>query len=140
MNDSNSVSERLGQLVARDALPASLGIEYVDGGLGRAVVKMRVVERHLNCNGTCHGGVIFTLADTAFGLASNSYGMVAAGIDAHITYHIAARLGEVLTSTATEISRNRKLGVYRIEVTAADGRLIASFTGTAFISDRTNDG
>jgi phenylacetic acid degradation protein PaaD len=138
MNES-AVSERLNRLSSRDALPASLGIEYLDGGLGRAVVQMRVAEKHLNCNGTCHGGVIFTLADTAFGLASNSYGVVAAGIDAHITYTIAARLGDVLTGTATEISRNRKLGVYRIEVTSADRRLIASFTGTAFITERAND-
>jgi acyl-CoA thioesterase len=140
MKDTSGVSERMKRLVSRDLFPASLGIELVDGGLGRAVVQLAVRERHLNCNGSCHGGVIFALADTAFGLASNSHGQLAAGIDAHITYLVAGKLHDVLTATATEVSRNRKLGVYRIEVTTGEGVLIASFTGTAYISSRGNDG
>ena len=79
---------------------------------------LTVGDAHLNFNGTCHGGVIFALADTAFGLASNSHGMIAAGIDAHITYHVAAQAGDTLTATATEVSRTRKLAVYRIDVDA----------------------
>jgi phenylacetic acid degradation protein PaaD len=140
MSETEAVKDRMRRLNARDAFPTSLGIEYIEGGLGRAVVRLTVSERHLNCNGSCHGGVIFALGDTAFGLASNSYGAVAAGIDVHITYHVAAKLGDVLTGTATEISRNRKLGVYRIDITSAERGLVASFTGTAFISDRPNDG
>ena len=137
--DEAVVRERLQRLNQRDAFPRSLGIEFVDGGPGRAVVRLAVEQKHLNCNGSCHGGLIFALADTAFGLASNSYGTLAAGVDVHIVYHTAARLGDVLIGTATEISRNRKLGVYRIEIAAAERGLIASFTGTAFITDRPND-
>ena len=113
-------------------------MEFVEGGPGRAVVRLEVRENHLNCNGACHGGLIFALADTAFGLASNSYGAVAAGIDAHITYHVAAKLGDMLFGTATEVSHGRKIGVYRIEVRTAERVLIASFTGTVFITDRPN--
>ncbi len=140
MNDAVKVRERMARLCERDHFPASLGIEFVEGRAGRAVVRLRVEKRHLNCNGACHGGLIFALADTAFGLASNSYGAVAAGIDAHITYHVAAKLGDVLTATATEVSRGRKIGVYRIEIATGEGALIASFTGTVFISARPNDG
>ena len=139
MNERSSFFERVKRLSSRDPLPATLGIEYVDGGLGRAVVRMQVRENHLNLNETCHGGVIFTVADTAFGLASNSHGVVAMGIDVHITYHVAARLGDVLIATASEVSRSRKLGVYRIDVTTAEGVLIASFTGTAYVTNRPND-
>ena len=139
MSDAASVRQRMARLCSRDLFPASLGIEFVEGSAGRAVVRLQVAERHLNCNGACHGGLIFAMADTAFGLASNSYGAVAAGIDAHITYHVAARLGDVLTATATEVSRGRKIGVYRIEIATAQGVLIASFTGTVFISARPND-
>lgn len=139
MNET-SVRERLQRLVSRDAFPKSLGIEYVDGGPGRAVVRLAVREHHVNCNGACHGGLIFALADTAFGLASNSYGVVAAGIDAHITYHVAAKLGDELICTATELSRGRKTGVYRMEVRTSAKVLIASFTGTVFITERPNDG
>ncbi len=140
MSDATSVSERMKRLAARDPFPASLGIECLEGAPGRAVVRMQVGERHLNLNGSCHGGAIFSLADTAFGLASNAYGVVAAGIDVHITYIAAAKLGDVLTATATEVSRNRKLGVYRIDVSNADNVLIAGFTGTAYITSRSNDG
>ena len=99
-------------------------------------VALTVAAAHINFNGTCHGGVIFTLADTAFGLASNSHGMIAAGIDAHITYHVAAQPGDTLTATATEVSRTRKIAVYRIDVARGDGTLVAGFTGTVYVLAR----
>lgn len=137
--DSTEAFERVKRLASRDPFPNSLGVQCVDAGAGRAVVQLRVGPSHLNCNGTCHGGVIFSLADTAFGLASNSHGAVAAGIDAHIAYHTAAKLGDLLVATASEVSRNRKLGAYRIDITAAERGLVASFTGTAYVSGRSND-
>lgn len=140
MHNASSDIERMKHYLARDPYPVSLGIECLDGAPGRAVVQMQVGERHLNRNGTCHGGAIFSLADTAFGLASNAYGVVAVGIDVHITYNVAGKLGDLLTATATEVSRNRKLGVYRIDVTNSDSVLIAGFTGTAYITGRPNDG
>ncbi len=129
-------AERVATLAARDPFSHLLGIHHVEGGPGRAAVRMTVREKHLNFNGTCHGGVLFALADTAFGLASNSHGLIAAGIDAHITYHVATQLGDVLTATATEASRTRKLAVYRIDVARADGTLVAGFTGTVYVTTR----
>ena len=134
-----AASERVLRLAARDRYVAGLGIRCVDAGPGRAVVTMAVTAAQLNFNGTCHGGVIFALADTAFGLASNSHGMIAAGIDAHITYHVAAQQGDTLTATAVEVSRARKLAVYRVDVARADHTLIASFTGTVYVTTRANE-
>lgn len=122
------------QLASSDPFASSLGITCTEAGLGHACVAMNLQRQHLNFNGTCHGGVIFALADTAFGLASNSYGKVAAGINAHITYQTAARLGERLMARATEVSRSRKLAVYRVDVSRADGALISSFTGTVYLT------
>jgi len=127
---------RLARLAAADPLVASLGIRFVDGGPGTATVAVTVARSHLNFNGSCHGGLIFALADTAFGLASNSHGVIAAGIDAHITYQVAASLGDALTATATEVSRSRKLAVYRVDVKRSDGAMISSFTGTVYITTR----
>jgi LAO/AO transport system kinase len=127
------------RLIARDRYVQSLGIRCVDAGSGHATVTLTVGEAHLNFNGTCHGGVIFALADTAFGLASNSHGLIAAGIDAHITYHVAAQAGDTLTATAVEVSRTRKLGVYRVDLARGDGALISSFTGTVYITTRANE-
>ena len=120
-----------------DAFLAHCGIAFVEGGEGHATLRMTVGPAHLNFNGGCHGGALFTLADSAFGLASNSHGVRAAGIDAHIAYHLAAREGDVLVARAEEVSRGRKLATYRVNVERDDGALIASFTGTVF---RASDG
>lgn len=133
---ADEVRQRLARLSAADAFARSLGVDFVDGGAGRATIEMKVRDEHLNFNGRCHGGVIFALADCAFGLASNSHGQIAAGIDAHITYQAAAALGDRLTATATEVSRSRKLAVYRIDVTKADGESVSSFTGTVYVTTR----
>jgi len=139
MDHQAQAADRIMRLAARDRFVHALGIRCVDAGPGRAAVTLTVDEAHLNFNGTCHGGVIFALADTAFGLASNSHGMIAAGIDAHITYHVAAQAGDWLTASAVEVSRSRKLAVYRVDLTRADGTLISSFTGTVYITTRANE-
>jgi phenylacetic acid degradation protein PaaD len=139
MDHKAHAAERVRRLAGRDPFVAGLGIRCVDAGSGHAAVAMTVTPAHLNFNGTCHGGAIFSLADTAFGLASNSHGMIAAGIDAHITYHVAAQAGDTLTASAIEVSRTRKLAVYRVDLARADGTLIASFTGTVYITTRPND-
>ena len=139
MNRRSDSADLVIRLAARDAFAATLGIEPVDGGLGRAEVRMRVRPEHLNFNGTCHGGAVFSLADTAFGLASNSHGAIAAGVDAHITYQVAVHVGEVLTATAIEVSRGRKLAVYRVDVENEAGSLVSSFTGTVYVTTKSNE-
>lgn len=130
--------ERVTRFAAADPFVRSLGIECVDGGPGRAVVRLRIAERHLNFNGSCHGGVIFALADTAFGLAANAYGRVAVGIDTHTTFVAAVQRGDVITATATEMSRSRRIAVYRVEVAREDGTVVSTFTGTVYVTDKHN--
>lgn len=122
----------LAALARRDAFCADLGIELVEASLGRAVTQVTVAERHLNFLGACHGGLTFTLADAAFGFASNSRGVAAFSIDSHMIYNRAVKAGELLTATAVEISRSSKLAHYRVDVVRADGKLVAGLTGTAF--------
>ena len=126
----------------RDARPVHERRRHplVDAGPGHATVALDVGAAHINFNGKCHGGAIFTLADTAFGLASNSHGVIAVGIDAHITYHVAAQAGDTLTATAVEVSRTRRIAVYRIEVKRSDGTLVAGFTGTVYVLAQPNEG
>lgn len=125
----------LAALAASDGLCRTLGIAFVDGGPGHATVAMRIDARHLNFNGGGHGGAIFALADSAFGLASNSHGPLASGIAAHITYGTAVRAGDRLVARASEVQRSRRLAVYRIDVTRddADATLVSTFTGTVSI-------
>ena len=136
-HDAAGWRARIEALAARDGLCAALGISLLDGGPGRAEVAMTVAARHLNFNGGCHGGAIFALADSAFGLASNSHGPLASGIAAHITYQAGVREGERLVARAVEVSRSRRLAVYRIDVVRPEAgggeTAVSSFTGTVSI-------
>lgn len=132
----NDVAERVKRLAARDPFVTLLGAQCVEAGPGMAVVRMTVGEQHMNFNGTCHGGVLFSLADTAFGLASNSHGRLAAAIDAHIGFTAPARVGESLTASARELNRSNRIGTYRVDVRRDDDGLVAAFTGTVYITGR----
>ena len=128
------------ELHARDAFVDHNDVQCVAAGPGTATLRMRVSAKHLNFNGTCHGGAIFMLADSAFGLACNSRGPLAAGVDSHICYHRAANDGDVLVAHAEEIDRGKKLCVYRVEVRReSDGAMISSFTGTAYITTTSHE-
>ena len=137
-DSGDGVARLVHALATRDGYVRHLGIELVDCGEGSATVRMHVGPQHLNFNGTCHGGAIFSLADSAFGLASNSHGIVAAAVDAHVTYQVAVVDGDVLTARAHEISRRPKLAVYRVDVTRSDGTLVSSFTGSVYVTRRTH--
>ena len=133
------VGQREHQAAVAGAVEVDVRLQHGHAHLGQAGTGIAADEAgvaHINFNGTCHGGLVFALADTAFGLAANSHGLVAAGIDAHITYQAPVRAGDVLVARANEVSRSRRLAVYRVDVTrAADGRATHSFTGTVFITE-----
>ena len=95
-----SVSE----LLPLDKQASQLGITYVDSGKNFAVIEIILDDRHLNFMGRCHGGVVFSLADTAFGLASNMGGNLSLAIDAHITFIKGAGLPASLAAASTVLS------------------------------------
>ena len=124
MDDTTSFFEA--DIFARQA-----GVELIEVSPGRARVKMEIREQHMNSHRTVHGGAIFTLADTAFALASNSHGVPAAAINAHISYLTAARSG-ILYAEAEEFARNPKLATYTVQVTDENGAKIAIFQGMVY--------
>jgi len=115
----------------KDAWAREAGIELMEVSAGRAKVRMRIAGRHVNSHGTVHGGAIFTLADTAFALASNSHGTPAAAINAHISYVKAATAG-TLYAEAGETSLNPKIATYTVTVTDDNGEIIALFQGMVY--------
>lgn len=112
-----------------DAASQWLGITLDRVAPGGAVMSLHVMPHHLNGHGICHGGYIFTLADTAFALACNSYSAVTVAQQNQITYLTPGKPGERLTATATETSRTGRSGIYDIIVTGQDGRQVALFRG-----------
>jgi acyl-CoA thioesterase len=96
------------------------------------VLTMTVHADMLNGLQTCHGGLIATLADSAFAFACNSYNeaTVASGFDIHLV--AAAQLGDVLTATAHEVSRSGRTGVYDVTVDNQRGETVAVFRGRSY--------
>lgn len=130
----NDVSERVKELAALDPFVNLLGAECLQAGPGMAVLRLTLGRQHMNFNDTCHGGVLFSLADSAFGLASNSHGRLAAAVDAHIGFTAPARVGETLTASARELNRSNRIGTYHVDVRRDDESLVATFTGTVYIA------
>lgn len=122
----------LKEFFRRDQFAAHCGIELLEVSTGRAKVRMKVEEHHLNGLRTVHGGAIFTLADFAFAVACNSHGTVSVALNASIAFVKAALPGMTLYAEAKEISVSPKIGTYDIRITSDKGDLIATFHGLAY--------
>jgi acyl-CoA thioesterase len=119
------------QFFSRDVYARDAGIKLLETDAGRARVKMEITEKHLNSHGTIHGGAIFTLADTAFAIASNSHGIPAAAINAHISFMKSLSAG-TLYAEAEEFSLNPRLATYTVRVTDHEDNRIAIFQGMVY--------
>ncbi len=127
--DPHHVAKRAAAAMWRDdAASRGLGMRLVEVAPGHAVVTMTVREKMANGHGICHGGFIFTLADSAFAFACNSYNRrtVAQGCD--IVFVAPAKSGQELTATALERLRTGRNGIYDVTVRTADG-VVAEFRG-----------
>jgi acyl-CoA thioesterase len=133
MTDAQSVADAVGVgMYARDRAAQQLGIALDAIQPGAAVCRMTVRDDMVQGHGTCHGGIVFTLADTAFAYACNAYNRVTVALGAEIAFLAPARAGEVLTATARERSRAGRTGIYDVEVTNGAGTLVALFRGTSY--------
>lgn len=128
-------NQHVADMVSADRTARWLGAGAVDVTDGGAVVELTVAEHMCNGHGTCHGGVLFTLADIAFSYACNSGGLLNVAAAADIQYVAPAHVGQRLRATATERMRygkGGKSGLYDIPVTDVEtGELVAIFTGRA---------
>ena len=114
---------------AGDRASRSLGMEILDVGPGRATLRMTVTDEMVNGHAIGHGGYTFTLADSAFAFACNSYNRVTVAAGAEIRFRAPTRLGDVLTATAAERERGGRDGTYDISVSTTDGTVVATFVG-----------
>jgi acyl-CoA thioesterase len=113
---------------ANDPASRGLGMEIVEVAPGRATLAMTLTDAMLNGHDIAHGGYIFTLADSAFAFACNSYNERTVAQHCSITFIKSAAKGDRLTATAREVSRVGKSGIYDVRVTAND-TVVAEFRG-----------
>ena len=116
-------------MLASDAATRHLGISLQSVAPGIACMRMRVAEYMLNGHSTCHGGYLFTLGDSTFAFACNSYNLVAVASSACIEFLAPAYLDDELTAEATVQSQGRRTGLYDVIITNQSKQRIALFRG-----------
>ena len=124
------------RMLEGDRVSHGLGITLVSAGAGRAVLEMTVREAMLNGFGTCHGGILYTFADSALSCACNSRNERSVAHHCSIVYLQPGKLGERLIASAVERSRSGRVGLYNVAVTDPSGVAIAEFFGHARLIGR----
>ena len=129
-SDPQALAELAGKtMYERDPASQALGMTLDAIRPGYARMSMRVRDDMLNGHGTCHGGYIFMLADSAFAFACNSHNFNTVGAGCTIDYLAPGRAGDMLVAEAVEQALSGKTGVYDVVVTDQDGRKVALFRG-----------
>jgi acyl-CoA thioesterase len=116
-------------MFGQDRASQALGMRIIEVAPGYAQLAMSVREDMVNGHQICHGGLIFTLADSAFAFACNTYNAATVAAGGTIEFLAPGRLGDELTATAQEQSRSRRTGVYDVTVRNQRGDCIALFRG-----------
>ncbi len=128
--EAQSLAERVAaEMFARDRASQAMGMRISKVGPGRAELTMTVRADMLNGHATCHGGFIFTLADSAFAFACNSANLTTVASGCSIDFITPAREDDLLTAIGKERSLSGRTGVYDIEVRNQRGETVALFRG-----------
>lgn len=127
-----TAKEIVDQMMAEDRMSQWLGIEICSYQRGNVVCKLTVRDEMVNGLLIAHGGITYSLADSALAFSVNSHGIRSMSIETSISHLKPVHSGDVLTTSAKEISLTRKIGVYLIEIHNQLGNLVASFKGTAY--------
>jgi len=117
-------------MLAKDEFSRWLGIEAVEIAPRRSVVRMTVRREMVNGFGVSHGGIVYSVADSALAFAANTHGRITVAIENSISYPQPVRVGDVLTAVAQEEAFTNRLGFYRVDVRNQDDALVAIFRGT----------
>ena len=129
MDALKRAQESARHMLERDTCSRNLGISIDVRAPGSVIAKMDVTDELVNGFGVCHGGIVFTLADTAFAFACNAYNDQTLSVSANIEWLKPVRAGNALTATASEDTRSGRHGYYTVHVHNKDDELVAIFHG-----------
>jgi len=119
-------------MMENDFFSQWMGVEVLDIKEGYSKIKMLIRKEMVNGFGIVHGGLPFSLADSAFAFACNNRNNLSVALDVTITFTKAVNIGDVLTAEAKEVHNGRSTGVYLITVTNQKNEQVALFKGTCF--------
>jgi acyl-CoA thioesterase len=132
MNKNKLALRVVDRMLEKDEFSKWLGIEVIKITPGYAELKMVIRKEMLNGFHTCHGGITFSLADSALAFASNNHGRIAVALEAGIAFPTPVVEGDMLTAIAEEQSKGNSIGVYNVSVTNQSGVKVGVFRGTVY--------
>jgi len=135
MNDSKP-AQIVSHMLQNDAFSKWLGIEVIDVKAGSVELQMKIRPEMINGFGVVHGGVTFSLADSALAFASGGHGRISLALDVSISYPHPVHNGDVLTARAKELHLGQRIGNYQVTVTNQKDVLVAVFQGTVYRTRR----
>ncbi|XWN36154.1 MAG: hydroxyphenylacetyl-CoA thioesterase PaaI [Balneola sp.] len=119
-------------MMEKDSFSQWMGIEVLESEPGYVKLSMTIWEEMCNGFGICHGGITFSLADSALAFASNSRGSVSVALENNINYTKKVEVGDSLIAETEEIQNGRTIGVYKVRITNQNDDLVADFRGTVY--------
>jgi acyl-CoA thioesterase len=120
------------KMMSADWFSQWLGIDVLEVGTGYCKLQMTVRKEMLNGFAIAHGGITYSLSDSALAFASNSHGRKAVSVETNISHTVAVKENDVLTAVAEEISLTDKIGIYHVTVRNQDDKTVALFKGTVY--------
>ena len=124
-------------MLHQDRFSQWLGIEVLEIKEGFSKIKMTVREEMVNGFGIVHGGITFSLADSAFAFACNNRNQLSVALDTSINFIKPVHVGDVLTAEASEVHNGKSTGLYHIEILNQKNHMVAQFKGLSFRTDKT---
>lgn len=132
MEEKELATNVVNHLIENDLFSKWLGIEILEVSEGYSKIKMIVRKEMINGFGIVHGGVAFSLADSAFAFACNNRNNLSVALDTSINFIKPVHVDDVLTAEAKEIHNGRSTGLYHITITNQQSHVVALFKGTCF--------
>ena len=136
MTEKSLATKVVDEMYNNDPFSKWLGIERIEDGVGKSVLQMTVREEMLNGFAIAHGGITYSLADSALAFAANGHGIKSVSVETSISHTVAVKEGDVLTATAEEMSAQKKIAIYNIIVTNQKDDTVALFKGTVYRTSR----
>lgn len=124
------------KMMEKDAFSQWMNIEVIEIKTGFCKLRVTVLPEMVNGFNIAHGGIAYSISDSALAFAANAHGKQCVSIETSISHVRTAKINDVLTATCTEMNRGRTIGIYQVVVTNQEDKKVALFKGTVHISDR----
>ncbi len=124
------------KMMEKDAFSQWMNIKIIKIDAGLCQLEATVQPEMVNGFMIAHGGIAYSLSDSALAFAANGYGKQCVSIETSISHTRPAKIGDILTATCTEMNRGKTIGIYQVLVTNQENKRIAVFKGTVYITDK----